>query len=187
MRVRRILPALLTTAVTAAAMATPSAAAADDDAAKGGRKIVKIITHANAESLTVTDLDCAPPPPGSTLVEATGTSVLGVREGDTFVGRDVWNSCFYLHPDETTTSYGEATFTGEIKGCGIGTIELRLASSITAPDPVTGDRTLTGTAVFVPGSGTGGLRTVLGGFRETSIIEPDNTFTDGLGEGIAKC
>lgn len=189
MRTRRVLPGLVAAAVAATSLMTPSMAAAGNGAAdaKKGGAFVRIISHVNAETFTVTDLDCAAPSTGSTLIEATGTSTLGVREGDTYVGTDVWSSCFYLHPDETISVYGEATFTGEIVGCGTGTIQLRNASTISAPDPVDGTRLLTGGAVFVPGSGTGGLAGVKGGFREETLIQPDLTYTDATADGGVIC
>lgn len=199
MRVRNIVPGLLVAALTAMGLPAATASASAPPPAESAPnapaatattpppKVVNIVSYANSGSFFIGDVDCEAPPTGVTLIEATGSTNIGVRPGDTLVGADIWSGCFYIHPDGTVTSSGEAFFSGEIKGCGTGTIKIRFENSMGAPDPVTQTRQATGLDVFVKRSGTGGLAGVEGAYRTTTTIQPNLTFTDGFGKGFAVC
>jgi hypothetical protein len=156
-----------------------------------GGTTVPIRAYADSGSFVPSDVDCSrwPAPTGTvSTLKASGTTVIGTHDGDTLVGSETWDACFYNQADNSVEAFGETQFTGTLQGCGggqPGTIKIGFHNKISAPDS-SGARAAVGLKTL-EAPGTGGFAAVEWGSFATYTTIRDFAFTDGLGVGLASC
>ena len=187
-RFMRRSPAVALAACIVASLATTSVA--DASTSRGGTTVL-IRAYADSGRFVPSDVDCSrwPAPTGTvSTLEASGTNLIGTHDGDTLVGKETWEGCFYNQADNSVEAFGEAQFTGTLQGCGDdqpGTTKIGFHNKISAPDS-SGARVSVGMHTL-EAPGTGGFAPVERGSYATVTTIRDFAFTDGLGVGLASC
>ncbi|MBF6302955.1 hypothetical protein IU459_36405 [Nocardia amamiensis] len=111
----------------------------------------------------------------------------GLEPGDTWVGTEHNKVCLYPQPDNTIKYRGSLVMDPlTITGCGTGTLAYEYKGTLSAPDPVTGNRTDNGAGDIISGSGTGDLEDIKGQISWTGTASPNFTGV-GYGTGAVKC
>jgi hypothetical protein len=180
---------VLAVAAAAACLASAVPAAARDHAEDKDRPSVSFVApfhDPGAPGFTNHHLDCPDPDRGGCAYSFDGTTVEtgGMSGSTTYHG--------WLYPgdgpgQEVAWEVAE-TFTGEIAGCGRGTVQWtgRGYGDLTSFDVASQSAHMWGTMTIVRGSGTKGLRGVSGSFRleaRAQAVPPaaqDGTFAGSL-------
>ncbi len=165
--------------VASATLLWPAAPAS----ASGGGHLVPGFTHFQDDGSAVPS--SIPCPNGLPI---QGDADFGVKPGDTWHGRSVYDFC--LVPTATPGAFtfsGIETFTGTVDGCGTGTITYQVTNGFAqlAPDPTAPNGHQTW--AIVPGAGTGGLSGVTGG-QGVGIFTIQTTLAnEGFFAGFLTC
>jgi hypothetical protein len=151
--------------------------------ASGGGHLVPVFTHFQDDGSAVPS--SIPCPNGQAI---QGDADFGVKPGDTWHGRSVYDFCLVptATPGEFTFS-GVETFTGTVDGCGTGTITYDVANGFAQlqPNPTSPNGHQTWTVR--PGAGTGDLVNVTGG-QGVGIFTIQTTLAnEGFFAGFLTC
>lgn len=137
-----------------------------------------------------TDSFTCPPRYGITGQPHVGGIVhWGTQPGDNVVGTsEHGQSCLYVFPD-TSTKYHIVSSMADwtITGCGSGQFLHTVNGEISAPDPVTGERTHQGEWEIIAKTGTGELEGISGGGTHEGTVNAELDEAEGTLLGTVKC
>jgi len=173
----RILAGL--TAIAGATLLWPAAPAQ----ASVGEHLVPVFTHFQDDgSAGPSSIPC---PDGQGI---QGDADFGVKPGDTWHGRSVYDFC--LVPTSTPGAFtfsGVETFTGTIDGCGTGTVTYTVSNGFAqlAPNPTAPNGYQTWS--IVPNAGTGGLTGVTEGQGAGIFTIQPTLANEGFFAGFLVC